>query len=359
MANSTFTKLIAMASAVATIGTVAFEFTPYSSQNSLIKQGVDSLKAMVQGKDEALAKLQAEYDEVMANLNNANQSLETARAKLQAIYQKITGQAWDEANGDILNFDFNTLIKDGDQFESNVDGNAICDVLGLPHGSSTQQIIVAIQNLQEQIADLAQQVQNLQAQVAELQAEIATYKEEESQLVLDLQQQISDLKARAESEANAIIEQANDEEQEQLDYINGVINELENPEQEVPEEEPGEDETPVSEYVEFELVGDWSQATEAQKTLLINTLNSFNIKNDSNIGPVEVTCNRASYSEYSKVIDVTINNEEVYNIITSHELYSSSGFRFNSSGQMVSNNAYSSLTQINKGNTIKINLKTN
>lgn len=312
MANSTFTKLIAMASAVATIGTVAFEFTPYSSQNSLIKQGVDSLKAIVQGKNAALAKLQAEYDEVMANLNNANQSLETARAKLQAIYQKITGQAWDEANGDILNFDFNTLIKDGDQFESNVDGNAICDVLGLPHGSSTQQIIVAIQNLQEQIADLAQQVQNLQAQVAELQAEIATYKEEESQLVLDLQQQISDLKARAESEANAIIEQANDEEQEQLNYLNNTLTEL-GGEAVVPEEEVPEEEGEVEEDNNVVLSGDWSKATEEDKNAILNMCNELGIQN------AEVTAGYAVDSS-GNYIEIKVPTE-AYNVMVANEYY--------------------------------------
>ena len=243
MAN-TFTKLVALGTAVASIGAITFEFTPYSSQNSLIKKGVDSLKAIVQGKDEALAKLQAEYDEVMANLNDANASLETARQQLEAIYHKITNEAWDEANGDILNFDFNTLIKDGNQFENNVNGDAIAEILGLPAGSTTEQIIVAIQNLQNQIADLSTQVTNLQAQVAELQAEIATYKEEESALVLDLQQQIAELKARAENEANAIIEQANTEEQEQLDYINNTLTELgaEQVTEQVPEEDNGEGE---------------------------------------------------------------------------------------------------------------------
>ena len=278
MAN-TFTKLVAMGTAVASIAAVTFEFTPYSSQNSLIKQGVDSLKAMVQGKDAALKQLQAEYDEVIANLNNANESLETARQKLQAIYQKITGQAWDEANGDILNFDFNSLIKDGNQFENNVDGDAIASILGLPAGSSTEQIIVAIQNLQEQIADLAEQVQNLQAQVQSLQAEIATYKEEESALVLDLQQQIDDLKARAESEANAIIQEANNEEQEQLDYINNTINELENPQAAVPDEDEGEVEAQQLSFVEGNVSAAWSNNDKfSNKETYITAFNNLGLE---------------------------------------------------------------------------------
>lgn len=310
MAN-TFTKLVALGTAVASIGAITFEFTPYSSKDSLIKQGVDSLKAIVQGKDEALAKLQAEYDEVMANLKDANASLETARLKLEAIYQKITNEAWDEANGDILNFDFNTLIKDGDQFESNVDGNAIADILGLPAGSTTQQIIIAIQNLQEQIADLSQQVQNLQAQVAELQAEIATYKEEESALVLDLQQQIADLKARAENEANAIIDEANTEEQAQLDYINNTLTELggEAVKEEVPEEDNGEGEVEESSVV---LSGDWSQATEEQKTALLNMFDELGIED------IEVTPGTINPSISYLEVKVP---EEAYNVMVAHEQY--------------------------------------
>ena len=274
MAN-TFTKLVALGTAVASIGAITFEFTPYSSKDSLIKQGVDSLKAIVQGKDEALAKLQAEYDEVMANLNDANASLETARQQLEAIYHKITGQTWDEANGDILNFDFNTLIKDGNQFENNVNGDAIAEILGLPAGSTTEQIIVAIQNLQKQIADLSTQVTNLQAQVQSLQDEIATYKAEESALVLDLQQQINDLKARAENEANAIIKQANDEEQEQLDYINNTIEELENAS------------TAISQYLKFSVAEkSYLKADNSAVTKVIEVLDNMEMLDDKRVSPV-------------------------------------------------------------------------
>ena len=306
----TITKLTLLATAISTISGTVFSFNSYNSKDGLIKDAVDSLKAMYQGKDAALKQLQAEYDEVIANLDNANQSLETARAKLEAIYQKITGQAWDEANGDILNFDFNTLIKDGNQFENNVNGDAIASILGLPAGSSTEQIIVAIQNLQEQIADLAQQVQNLQAQVQSLQAEIATYKEEENQLILDLQGQIDDLKARAESEANAIIDQANTEEQEQLDYINGVINELENPQTEVPDEDEGEVEAQQLSFVEGNVSAAWSNNDKfSNKETYITAFNSLGLEAVTENPEVAVDFVSISGQEHT----VKITDEVAYN----------------------------------------------
>ena len=336
MANSTFTKLMALGTAVASIGAVTFEFTPYSSQNSLIKQGVDSLKAMVQGKDAALKQLQAEYDEIMQNLNSTQDALQQARIKLQAIYQKITGNEWDEATqGDILDFDFNSLVKDGDQFENNVDGDAICDVLGLPHGSSTQQIIAKIEELIATVQSLEEQVERLEAQVQSLQQEIETYKAEESQLVLDLEAQIADLKARAEGEANAIIEQANTEEQEQLDYINGAIEELENPQAEVPEQGEGEEQEPVEPEQQAQAITFTVNniGNIPEKNRVNNGLNNLGIKAVTDNPNLTLTASSSSANVYK----IKISDEAIYNAMISHEMYNETnhGFFINEDNQPV------------------------
>lgn len=308
---NTFTKLVALGTAVASIGAVTFNFTGYDSKDSLIKQGVDNLKAIVQGKDEALAKLQAEYNSLLTQFDSVNGSLTDAKSKLEAIYKKVTGNDWDEAsNGSILDYDFNSLIKDGNQWENNANGDAIGEILGLDPGCSTQQIIVAIQNLQNEIANLSQQVTNLQAEIKSLQAEIATYKQEESALVLDLQEQIAQLKAKAENEANAIIDEANTEEQAQLDYINNTLTELggEAVKEEVPEEDKGE----VEEGNNIVLSGDWSQATEEQKTALLNMFDELGIED------IEVTPGIINASISYLEVKVP---QEAYNVMVAHEQY--------------------------------------
>lgn len=219
----TYTKLIAIASAVTTIGAYTFSFVDFNSKDSWIKEGIDRIKAVALGYKAQLEKLQGEYNTLLGDLNSTQDALAQARLKLEAIYQKITGQEWN--GGDILEFDFDTLLKDGDQFENNVDGDAIADILGLPHGSSTEEIIAAIQDLIATVQSLEQRITVLEGQVTNLEAEIAEYESEQDSLV----EEINGLKAKldaATEQANAIINGASEEEQGQMDYINDTLEEL-------------------------------------------------------------------------------------------------------------------------------------
>ncbi len=220
-----YKKLIALGAAVATLATYTFAFNDYNSQDSLIKQGIDNLKQVALNYKGQLEELQGEYNSLLGDLNSTQDALQQARLKLQAIYQKITGTEWDEANGDILDFDFDNLLKDGEQFDNNVDGDAIADILGLPHGATTEEIIVAIQDLIATVQSLEQRIQQLEGQVADLEGQIAEYKTEEQSLV----EEINGLKTKldeATAQANAIIDGASQEEQAQLEYVNDVLEEL-------------------------------------------------------------------------------------------------------------------------------------
>ena len=221
-----YAKLVAIATAVTTIGGYTFAFSNFDSQDGAIKRAIDNLKNVALGYKSDLEKLQGEYSTLLGNLNSTQDALAQARLKLQAIYQKITGQEWDEATqGDILDFDFDTLLKDGEQFDNNVDGNAIAEILGLPAGATTEQIIAKIQELIATVQSLEQRIEVLEAQVTDLEAQIAEYETEQDSLV----EEITGLKAKldeATTQANAIIDGASQEEREQLDYVNDVLEEF-------------------------------------------------------------------------------------------------------------------------------------
>ena len=307
--NGTYVKLVGIATAVATIGGYVFNFSSFNSKDSLIKTGVDRLKAIVIDKNAALDKLQGEYDALEDERNSLIASLGDARDKLETIYEKITGEAWNEENGDILGFDFNTLVKDGDQFENNVDGNAIAEMLGLEAGATTEEIIAAIQDLQDTIATLNNEIERLEQQIEDLQAEIELYDEEQDALV----EEINGLKAKldeATAKANAIIDEANTEEQEQLDYINNTLTELgaEQVKEEVPEQ--GEGEVEESSVV---LSGDWTRATEEDKNAILNMCNELGIQN------AEVTAGFAIDSP-GNYIEIKVPTE-AYNVMVANEYY--------------------------------------
>lgn len=220
-----YKKLLGLSMAVVTIGGYVFNFNQFNSKDSLIKQGVDRIKAIAEQYRTDLETLQSEYDTLMGDLSSTQDALEQARIKLQQIYQKITGNTWDEANGDILDFDFNTLIKDSDQYEHNVNGAEISKVLGIPEDSSTEDIINAINDLIATVQSLEQQIETLNSRITSLEAEIQEYQTEQDSLV----EEINGLKAKldaATAEANTIIDGASAEEQAQLDYINETLTEL-------------------------------------------------------------------------------------------------------------------------------------
>ena len=224
--NTGYKKLIGIATAVATITGYTFAFNSYQSEDGAIRRGVDKLKQVALGYKAELDELDAQYKALMGNLENTTDALTTAKLKLEAIYQKITGQAWDEATqGNILEFDFNTLLKDGDQFDNNVDGDAIASILGLPNGATTQEIINAIKNLKDTVQTLENRVNELEAQVTSLEAQISEYETEQNSLV----EEINGLKTKldnATAQANAIINTANEDQQDQLDYINDTLESL-------------------------------------------------------------------------------------------------------------------------------------
>ena len=218
-----YKKLLGIATAVTTIAGYTFTFSNYASKDSWIKEGIDKIKAVALGYKAQLEKLQGEYNALLGDLNSTQDALAQARLKLEAIYQKLTGTEW--SGGDILEFDFDTLLKDGEQFDNNVDGDAIADILGLPHGSSTEEIIAAIQDLIATVQSLEQRITVLETQVANLEAEIAEYESEQDSLV----EEINGLKAKldeATERANEIINGASEEEQGQMDYVNEVLEEL-------------------------------------------------------------------------------------------------------------------------------------
>ena len=224
--NTGYKKLIGIATAVATITGYTFTFNSYQSEDGAIRRGVDKLKQVALGYKAELDELDAQYKALMGNLKNTTDALTTAKLKLEAIYQKITGQAWDEASmGSILEFDFDTLLKDGDQFDNNVDGNAIASILGLEAGATTEQIISAIRDLKDTVQTLENRVNELEAQVTSLEAQISEYETEQNSLV----EEINGLKAKldnATAQANAIINTANEDQQDQLDYINDTLESL-------------------------------------------------------------------------------------------------------------------------------------
>ena len=221
-----YKKLIGIATAVTTITGYTFAFNSYQSEDGAIRRGVDKLKEIALGYKADLEKLQTQYDALMGNLESTQDALAQARLKLKQIYMKITGQEWDEATqGDILEFDFDTLLKDGEQFDNNVDGDAIADILGLEHGATTEQIIAKIQELIATVQSLEQRIEQLESQVDDLKAEIAEYETEQDSLVAE----INGLKAKldeATAQANAIINSANEEQQDQLDYVNDTLESL-------------------------------------------------------------------------------------------------------------------------------------
>lgn len=258
MAN--YTKLISAGLAVATIGSYVFNFNNFNSKDNLIKQGIDKIKAVALRYKADLADLQEDYDNLLKDVQASENALEQARVQLKAIYEKLTGKVWDDATqGDIINHDFDQYLKDQEQFENNVDGNEIAKILGLPEGASTQEIIEAIQDLLETIRDLEVRVEQLEAQVASLEAEIQTYKDEQDDLV----EEINGLKTKldnATAEANAIIDNANTEEQAQLDYINNTLTELgaEQVQEQVPEEDEGESQAQQLSFVKGNVSPAWS-----------------------------------------------------------------------------------------------------
>ena len=218
-----YKKLLGIATAVTTLGAYSFNLVSFNSKDSWIKEGIDRIKAVALGYKAQLEKLQSEFNTLLADLNSTQDALAQARLKLEAIYQKITGQEW--TGGDILEFDFDTLLKDGEQFDNNVDGNAIADILGLPHGSSTEEIIAAIQDLIATVQSLEQRITVLEGQVASLQSEIAEYQTEQDSLVKGINGLKDKLDAATE-QANEIINGASEEEQGQMDYINDTLEEL-------------------------------------------------------------------------------------------------------------------------------------
>ena len=219
----TYTKLIGIATAVTTIAGYTFTFSNYASKDSWIREGIDRIKAVALGYKAQLEKLQGEYNTLLGDLNSTQDALAQARLKLEAIYQKLTGNEWN--GGDILEFDFDTLLKDGEQFDNNVDGDAIADILGLPHGSSTEEIIAAIQDLIATVQSLEQRITVLEGQVASLEAEISEYETEQDSLVEEINGLKDKLDAATE-QANEIINGASQEEQGQMDYINNTLEEL-------------------------------------------------------------------------------------------------------------------------------------
>ena len=220
-----YKKLLGIATAVTTISAYTFNFANFNSKDSFIKDGIDRIKQVALGYKSQLKELQDRYNSLLGDLNSTQDALQQARLKLQAIYRKITGQEWNEANGDILDFDFNTLLKDGDQYDNNVDGDAIAAILNLPAGSSTEDIIAAIQDLIDTVRTLEQRVAALETQVASLEAEIAEYQTEQNSLVEEINGLKDKLDAATE-QANEIINGANTEEEAQMDYINDTLEEL-------------------------------------------------------------------------------------------------------------------------------------
>lgn len=252
-----YKKLIALGAAVTTLATYTFAFNDYHSQDSLIRKGIDNLKQVALGYKSQLEKLQGEYDSLLGDLNSTQDALMQARLKLQSIYQKITGTEWSEANGDILDFDFDSLLKDGEQFDNNVDGDAIADILGLPHGATTEQIIAAIQDLIATVQSLEARIVQLEGQVTDLESQIAEYETEQDSLVEEING-LKDKLDEATAQANAIIDSASQEEQAQLDYLNTVLVELgEEAVADIPEGE----EVPTLESVQAEIDSVWAQFT--------------------------------------------------------------------------------------------------
>lgn len=312
-----YSKLIALSTAVVTIGGYVFNFNNFNSKDNLIKQGIDRIKEVASQYKKSLEDLQAEYDSLMNDLSNTQDALEQARIKLKQIYQKITGTEWDEANGDILEFDFESLLKDGDQYDNNVDGDAIGAVLGLPAGCSTQDIIDAINDLIATVQSLEARIQVLEGQVADLQAEIDLYEEEQNALV----EEINGLKTKldnATAEANAIIDNASAEEQAQLDYINNTLTELgaEQVTEQVPEEDPDGDDEGVEQNVVFTQGEGWN----ANANTILKGLNSLNV---TTMEDPNVVLNATAIE--GNTYTVSLDNEEVYNQLVGSSTYKDNG----------------------------------
>lgn len=221
-----YKKLVAIATAVTTIGGYTFAFSSYQSEDGAIRRGVDKLKEIALGYKADLEELQTQYDALMGNLESTQDALAQARLKLEQIYMKITGQEWDEATqGDILGFDFETILPSEPIPGNPVDGDAIASILGLPAGATTEEILVAIQELISTVQSLEQRIDQLEGQVDDLEAQIAEYETEQDSLV----EEITGLKAKldeATAQANDIINTANEGQQEELDYINDTLESL-------------------------------------------------------------------------------------------------------------------------------------
>ena len=220
-----YKKLLGIATAVTTIAGYSFTFSNYASKDSWIRESIDRIKAVALGYKAQLEELQGRYNSLLADLDSTADALAKAEAKLKQVYEALTGEAWNDENGSILDFDFSSILPDQPLPDNPVDGDAICEILGLPAGSSTQDILNAITDLIDTVRTLEERITVLETQVANLEAEIAEYETEKDSLV----EEINGLKDKldaATAEANAIIDSASEEEQEQLDYINNTLNEL-------------------------------------------------------------------------------------------------------------------------------------
>lgn len=260
-------KLISLGLVVGTLSSFTFAFNSYQSKDGLIRKAVDNLKQVALEYKADYNELKSQYDEMVANLESTENALAQARLKLEQIYMKITGNAWDSASEDILEFDFDSIIPDGEQFDNNVDGNAIAELLGLEAGATTSEILVAIQNLIDTVSTLEQRITALESQ-------IATYEEEQNYLVDQLMELQTKLE-NAQAEANAIIDGASEEEQEQLDYINGVLEELEG--DVVEDNTEGEDgEVVTYSQIEIELAKIFKDSTVITEILSVTPQYTYN-----------------------------------------------------------------------------------
>ena len=221
----TYTKLIGIATAVATITGYTFTFSNYASKDSWIREGVNRLKQVALGYKAQLEELQGRYNNLLADLDSTADALAKAEAKLKQVYEAIVGEAWNDENGSILDFDFSSILPDEPLPDNPVDGGAIAEILGLPSDATTQDILNAITDLIDTVRTLEERITVLESQVASLEAEISEYEGEQDSLV----QEINALKNKldeATERANEIISNASEEEEAQLDYVNDTLTEL-------------------------------------------------------------------------------------------------------------------------------------
>ena len=220
-----YKKLLGIATAVTTIAGYTFTFSNYASKDSWIKEGIDRIKGVALGYRAQLDEMRNRYNSLLADLDSTANALAKAEAKLKQVYEAITGEAWNDENGSILSFDFSSILPDEPLPDNPIDGDILCEILGLPSGSSMEEIVASIEDLIEAVQSLEQRVEVLESQVASLQAEIDEYEAEQDSLV----EQVNGLKDKldnAVTEANSIIDNASQEEEAQLDYVNDTLTEL-------------------------------------------------------------------------------------------------------------------------------------